>query len=268
MMDSFAPKLPGNMEIGYRYPRAPIIEATIDLRVESSGTDESEDTIFENLGAVYSSDADFDAPTPLYTFSSDLKVDEGDTIIGRTPGRQIGYTFRRHDGRAVVRANIDRFAYSQLGPYTEWDEFLKAAEACWSLYRDRTSPENVTAIGVRFVNRILVPKYTIEIKDYLRTTVDVSPYLPQWTNGYFLQVGIPLADFDADALVTTALVDRDDDEDGVPLVLDIDVRTATSLAVDAEGFQDGLLATLGRLRTAKNYVFEACITDATRGLID
>lgn len=265
------PALPGYIDIGHQYSRAPIIEATIDLRVDSGDTGAPlvDEEHFAKLSQIYSSgDAGFEAPTPLYTFSSKLTVDDGDTIVGRAPGRQIGFTFRKQDGSAVIRANIDRYAYTRLTPYTDWDDFLKDAEASWTLYRDAVSPSQVVTVGVRFVNRIVVPKTIIEIRDYLRATVDVPPYLPQWTTGYFLQVGIPLEEFDAEALVITALGDREEgEEDCTILILDIDVRSQVRLDVSGDNFDAALLAKLAKLRVAKNFVFEACITDATRGLL-
>lgn len=265
------PTLPGYIDIGHQYSRAPIIEATIDLRVDSgdAAAPLADEEHFAKLSRIYpSGDAGFDAPTPLYTFSSNLTVDDGDTIVGRAPGRQIGFTFRKQDGSAVIRANIDRYAFTRLTPYTDWDDFLKDAEASWALYRDAVSPSQVTTVGVRFVNRIVVPKSIVEIKDYLRLTADVPPYLPQWTTGYFLQVGIPLEEFDAEAMVTTALTDREEGEDDYTiLILDIDVRSHVGLDVSGDNFDVQLLGKLAKLRVAKNFVFEACITDATRGLI-
>lgn len=255
--------------IGQSYPRAPIVEATLDLRVQSREDTGSDDDEFELLASLYSGDAEFEDPTPLYTFSSNLTVDAGDTVIGRMPGRQIGYTFKKADETALIRANIDRYAYSRLGLYTDWSEFLKDAEQYWNRYRNLIDPAMVSAVGVRFVNRIVVPKPAIEIKDYLRTSVDVSPYLPQMIAGYFVQVGVPLEEYRAEAVITTALGDSDQDEEdsSTSLILDIDVRSSEELDVAAGDFDQSLLGVLSRLRDAKNFVFEACITDATRGLI-
>jgi len=48
------------------------------------------------------------------------------------------------------------------------------------------------------------------------------------------------------------------------LILDLDTYDETGFVLEGE---EQLNLRLGRLRSAKNYVFEASITDATRGLI-
>lgn len=271
MGDDEGPAFPEYIQIGHQYSRAPIVEATIDFRVDLADENFLSDAeMFDKLSRVYSkTDDGFEPATPLYTFSPKMTIDDGDSVVGKAPGRQLGYSFKKSDGSAVVRANVDRFAYSWLSNYRAWDAFLAEAEGSWAQYRDAMNPQQVSAVGVRFVNRIVVPKKLIEIKDYLRATVDVPPYLPQWTTGYFLQIGIPLLDYDAEAVITTALVDPDDgDEKSTNLILDIDVRSQFGVEVSSADFAAELLKKLGSLRVAKNFVFEACITDATRGLIE
>lgn len=246
---------------GHRYSSAPIVEASIDLRVTlPHGTE------LDQLAAVYAGNVEMTGPEPFYAFSPDLTIDDGDEIVGTTSGKQLGYTFKAIDESFIVRSNLDRFSYSQLGIYTKWSDFLHRAEVRWEGYREALSPAVVSSVGVRFVNRIDIRKPQIEIKDYLRTSVDISPYLPQAVSGYFAQVGVPLPDFGAKSTITSAIVDSD--EPGVTsLILDIDVTREVSLIPESPTFEKDLLATLARLREAKNFVFEACITDATRGLM-
>lgn len=256
------PKSHQLVNTGHRYQTAPIIEASIDLRVSLPA-----EVSLDELAAVFASDSDVVTdPDPFYSFSPGLTVDAGDEIVGTTSGTQLGYTFKSNDGSFVMRSNLDRFAYSRLGQYTEWSDFLAEVEPKWESYKVAIAPTDITSVGVRFVNRIDVMKPQIEIKDYLRTSIDVSPYLPQAISGYFAQVGIPLQDYEAHANVTTAILDSDE-PDTTSLILDIDVTRAVTLSLGSPAFEDELLATLAQLREAKNFVFEACITDATRGLM-
>ena len=52
------------------------------------------------------------------------------------------------------------------------------------------------------------------------------------------------------------------------LLLDIDARSNVLLSTSDPDFDERLLESLTTLRRTKNFVFEACITDATRSLID
>lgn len=162
---------------------------------------------------------------------------------------------------------MDRFAYSQLSKYQGWDHFIGNVEPRWQRYKEVASPTSITNIGVRYVNRIVIPKAQVEINDYLRTTVDISPYLPQSIERYFAQISFPIAAFGVHATVTTAL-DNPLVPESTALVLDIDVSHEVDLDPSATSFGSDLIAEFDTLRSAKNYVFEACITDATRGVID
>jgi len=50
--------------------------------------------------------------------------------------------------------------------------------------------------------------------------------------------------------------------------LDIDTWKEVMIPFEEPKADESIRRQLDTLRTAKNYVFEACITDATRGLIE
>jgi uncharacterized protein (TIGR04255 family) len=244
--------LVGLVDLGRRYSNAPIIEATVDLRVslpDSVGLDD--------LSGLY---PDLDASYPFYEFVPRV---EDNRIIAAND--QQGYRYLQK--QFAITAGLDRFVYSQLSKYRDWDYFVGNVEPRWQRYKEATLPSRITNVGVRYVNRIVIQNPRVEINDYLRTTVDISPYLPQSIERYFAQISFPIAAFGVQATVTTAL-----DDPRVPqataLILDIDVSHKVDLDPTSDSFDNDLTAEFSTLRAAKNYVFEACITDATRGVID
>jgi len=133
------------------------------------------------------------------------------------------------------------------------------------VYCEAAMPSFLRGIGVRFVNHVELPDHSVEIKDYMRMSVDIPAYLPQQVSHLFLQVDIPLEQLQAAATVTSALLPSN--HVGGLMLLDIDVKAGVMLETSDPVFDQTVTATLNRLRLAKNLVFEACITDATRGLI-
>jgi uncharacterized protein (TIGR04255 family) len=247
------------LHLDRHYARAPIAEAIIELTCELPS-----DVTLDNLSNVVDRQV-FTSESPALFISGQIDVGP-DGIKGDTKGQQIGYVYRRHDGLRVIQSRLNGFAYSVLAPYDRWETFSAEAWEHWKVYAETAHPTKVSRLGVRFINKIDVPQASIEIKDYLRTAVDVSPYLPQLTDRYFLQVVVPLLNFDASATITSTVVPPSS-PDATSLILDIDTwrRLDVSLSSDAE--DERLEGALNELRTAKNFVFEACITDATRGLI-
>lgn len=242
------------VDVGHRYADAPIIEATVDLRVSlpaEFGIDE--------LSGLY---PDLDLPQPFFEFIP--RVEENRIVASND--RQAGFRYLSKNQFAIT-ASLDRFAFSQLSKYRNWEDFLGKADSRWQRFKDVTRPIAITNVGVRYVNRIVVHKKPIDINDYLRTTVNISPYLPQAINQYFAQISFPITDYGVEGTVATALVEPPV-PDATALVLDIDVSHKVEIDPASESFNDVLTHELGILRKAKNYVFEACITDATRGVID
>ncbi|MBD3924699.1 TIGR04255 family protein [Nocardioides cavernae] len=256
--------LPG-LELGRQYKNAPITEAILEFQVRNPEGLTVDDLARSTLGDGATS------ASPLFTLQGEVSVVNGE-LLNDARSEQVGLAFARKDGTRVVQAALDRFSFIWNGSYEHWGAFSDEAEAAWLQYREVAQPEWVGVVGVRFVNRIPMPKPSIEIKDYLRTSVDVSPYLPQAVNSLFMQVEVPIPRLQAAATITSAMLTPAPGTtfDKVPLqlLLDIDVKAELNMATQEEGFNSSVTGILTRLRMAKNFVFEACITDATRGLID
>jgi uncharacterized protein (TIGR04255 family) len=248
-----------HVRTGRHYARAPITEAVIEVRCELPS-----DVSLDDLKRV-ADPAQFPLVGPSVQISGQVNVSEAG-ITGDTSGEQIGHVFRRSDGRRLIQARLNGHAFSAFAPYDRWETFSDEAWSSWNNYQSVARPIRALRLGVRYVNRIDVPQGTIEIKDYLRTAIDVSPYLPQIIAGYFMQVVVPLPRFDAAATVVSTIVPPPT-EDSSSLILDIDTWRDIDIALATSAGNERLREQIEVLREAKNYVFEACITDATRGLI-
>jgi uncharacterized protein (TIGR04255 family) len=246
------------IQAGRHYDRAPVTEAIIEVTCVLDPN-----VTLEDLARV--ADPDAFSASPAFTISGRIDVTP-DGIKGDTSGEQVGHVLRRNDGKRAVQSRLNGFAYSIMAPYSNWETFSAEAWQQWQSYAGVAHPATVARLGVRYINRIDVPQPIIEIKDYLRTAVDVSPYLPQSISRYFLQVIVPLPDFDSVATITSTLVPPPSEEQ-TSLILDIDAWRAVDISLVTRSGEERLRETLNELHDAKNYVFEACITDATRGLI-
>jgi uncharacterized protein (TIGR04255 family) len=247
--------------IGARhYKHAPIVEAILDIRCEVAPN-----VVLDDLLPLVD-ELEYPARERAMSFHGQLDLTQ-DPVLSQTSTRHIGHVFRRVDGQRVVQARLDGFAFSWLPPYDDWDAFTGEAEAVWLRYRELARPTRVTRIATRFVNKVDVPSAPIEIKDYLRVAVDVPAYLPQAVSRYFLQVEMPLEGFECSATVSSTFVPPPV-ESATSLVLDVDTWQVVDIPLTSGVPATEVPERLAILRQAKNYVFESCITDATRGLID
>jgi uncharacterized protein (TIGR04255 family) len=254
-----AEDIPAHVRPGRHYDRAPIIEAVIDVQCELPP-----DVALDELARA-ADDAKFTLAGPAVQVSG--RVDVSDVgITSDTSGIQVGHVFRRADGLRLIQSRLNGFSYSALAPYDRWESFSVEAWSGWLDYQRVARPARATRLAVRYVNRIDIPLSVVELKDYLRTAIDLSPYLPQTLAGYFWQAVVPLPRYSANAtLISTAAQPPEPNYSSI--VLDIDIWRTIDISMESSEANDDIQRQLEELRHAKNYVFEACITDATRGLI-
>jgi uncharacterized protein (TIGR04255 family) len=219
-----------------RYSRSPITEAIIDFQVE----------LPESVGLTELERCQ----DPAY------------------PGKQAptaalgpGIRFASGDEKQFFQVHLDGFTLYRLAPYQGWEPFRDEARRLWAIYRQTVHPWKVTRLALRYVNRLDLP-LAAELKDYLRTSPQVSPGLPQGVAGFYLQLTIPQPDLKSTLLLREAL-GPPTAPGGVSVVLDIDLFRSDDVPAD----EDGIWAFLESLRGRKNEVFEACITDRTREVI-
>jgi len=251
--------IPPLVPLGRHYSRAPIVEAIIEVRCELAV-----DTTLEELAHAVDR-TEFPTADQAVEILGQVNISE-EGLKSETTGKQIGHVFRRKDDRRIVQSRLNGFAYSALPPYERWESFIAEAWRHWLDYERVSHAVQAVRLGVRYVNKIDIPQESIEIKDYLRTAIDVSPYLPQMMAGYFFQTVLPLQRFDATATITSTTAPPPS-EDSTSLILDIDAWKEVAIPLGTSGADEAIREQLDILRQAKNYVFEACITDATRGLI-
>lgn len=240
------------------YTHAPITEAIIDLRVElpDGKTVTDLEVVYRGLEAAY--------PTKK---NRALAVVHGkfgpQGAAAAASSKHIGFLFISKDGRYIFQARLDGFTMSRLAPYEKWEPFRDEARRLWNVYRSIAKPTRVTRVAVRYINRLDLPLPVGDLKDYLRTVPEVSPALPQHLAGYFTQLKIPLEDIKSLLVVNQAIIEPA--RPGVvSIVLDNDIFRVDELPADEES----LWGFFEVLRTRKNTVFEACITDKARDLFN
>ncbi|WP_171046683.1 TIGR04255 family protein [Pseudarthrobacter sp. NamE5] len=253
----------GNLvQLPLDYPKAPIVEAILQIHVTPADT-----LAVDDLQTLLTAEDGYGPAEQAIAFDGEVSLVDTE-VINKVEASKVGYIFRRHDLKRVVQAHRDSFIFSWLPPYEHWKQFSEEALDHWTRYQRTAQPSSVQSIGVRTINKIPLPDRATELKDYVRISVDVPAYLPQALASMFSQVRVPLSMFGAIATITSVLQPRSDGTQGPPeLILDIDIQKSLSLDLADVGFHESLLGALQEARDAKNFVFEACITDATRGLI-
>ena len=239
------------------YPKAPITEAIIDLRVRPRA-----DLKLEQLKSLRNGEElAYPKLEGIYEAVGTLEVQVGVSASASAQQNQTGFKFASEDGKYVWQTRINGFTFSRLAPYEDWEQFRDEARRLWALYRQRVAPIETCRLAVRYINRVDLPSGPVDLKDYFRTSPEVSPDLPQELAGFFMQVRIPQMDLGAQVLINQTIIPPAR-EGVVSVVLDIDVFRDENVAKD----EAAIWEFFEQLHDRKNEVFEACITDRSREL--
>lgn len=238
------------------YPKAPITEAIIDLRVQPRA-----DLSLTSVESVRDAllEADYPAREPMMkgTFQFNLAP----IPSASSESEAWGFKFTSADGKNVWQSQTDGCAVSRLAPYDHWEPFRDEARRLWQSYKSYAAPVAATRLAVRFINRVDIPGKAVDLKTYFRTAPEISPALPQDLANFFMRLVMPQRDIQAVAFLNQTMVPPA--RPGVQsVVLDIDLFREEEVPQDEEAIWEYFEI----LRVRKNELFEACITDATREL--
>lgn len=159
------------MTQGRKYRNPPIVEALCEIYFEDS------------------KDWDETAPGRFYDLIKDeypvrerVKDDaEGETASSpRGPMSEArgapAVRFRSRSGDVVVQAGEDLLVVNKLPPYRSFEEWLPRVIRVLSAYTDVARPARLFRVGVRYVNRVRLPKASANVADYF----GVYPSFPKY----------------------------------------------------------------------------------------
>ena len=243
-----------------KYKSAPITEAVIEIRVESPVP--VDQTALQGLAA--SLKADFPKQAPMQFLELGIAQQPGPAFQQKFSQSIIGVRLTRTDDLRVLQIRRDGFAYSHMAPYTDWATFRAEAQLLWKHYRKVCLGAKLTRCALRYINRIDIPETTIEPRDYFGLYAQVPEALQhQDVIGMTMNLKMPQQDLQCVANIGQA-IGEPVKPGHLSVTLDIDIFRLKIEEWDDTKAWDFL----EKLRHRKNEIFEACITNRTRELID
>lgn len=241
-----------NVPIRRIYKKAPILEAVIDFRLNTTITTDFHQ-FQENFRHAISDDYHFDSVHDEYEF----KINESVVSEKIHPIKTL--RFKSQDKNIIVQARLDGFSISKLAPYDRWETFVEEAKKLFIVYNRIATIKTILRIAVRFINRFDLPGPSVELANYL----NIFPHFPQsdHLSGLAMQVILRHDQPDTTLVIREALAPPS--KPGViSILLDLDLFHEKE-----HSYSDNIWAILESLHTRKNEAFENAITDKMRGLI-
>ncbi len=176
------------------------------------------------------------------------------------PGR---FQLVNDDATQLLSLAPDTLSISLLRPYSSWHNFRSRVEAALKAYQEVAKPKAVTRMGVRYINKIVLPlkDEAIKLDSYFICGPPAAPGLPRKLGG-FMSRGEYIHDDGVKLFLTQASVEAP--ENFFAVLLDLDVIWEGSEASDLAS----AMSIIDDLHDREGQAFEATITDETRAVFD
>lgn len=243
------------------YANAPIIEAVIDLKVQwpEGAPADAFDLLLKSLVDRFPGPA---IPIRTVEMGYEIPADSSEEARFRSAQDVVGSRFQ-NDTR-VLQVQRASFTYSHLPPYTEWAAFRPEAQELWAQFVNATGVQTVTRAAVRVINKLDLPGTPSEVAAFSNLYLQLPGGLAHSAETYFMQMQVPMGErIDGCRAIVSSAAGPAQKPGRFELVLDFDVFAEQRM----DATSDDIWALLDCLSEIKNDLFEACITDETRGLI-
>ncbi len=230
--------------------RAPIVEALLTIRVEPLPR-----TAVESLRNVGGEGYSLAEARFAHHIQFEIDPSAGTQEIA-TSRQADGYLFRSPDGTKVAQAFLSGIALSQLKPYKTWGDLAEQAKRLWTRYVEITGERKITALGLRYVNRIELQNEDFDVSRYLRTAPDLPVELSKDIDNFFLRIRLPRT-HDGLTATFTETFGALTDSGTVPLLFDIDVERRGPF----DPSDEELWQIFSSMRALKNRIFFRSITE-------
>lgn len=238
----------------FKLPNSPIVEAIIDI-----DCDLEPNLDFNQIEQKAKDFLQSDYPNThrqMFQGQSITPKDKQTVTIGFHQGLQA-VQFRSEDGKQLVQFRPVGYSFNRLSPYEGLDEYLPEIERTWDSFVAITNPIKIRKVGLRNINRILLPltESKVSLEDYL--AIGPKPPCQNLTLTGFLNQHMaiePSTKHQVNILMST----QSSEDDQLPLILDIDAFS--TVPVKGLLWKD-IVHVIRQLRILKNNVFSSILTE-------
>ncbi len=242
----------------FQLERAPIVEAILDIHCDlppkiNRGS-------FQSAAQRVFADSYPEFRT-AFLAQHELAIEPGKQPRAAVHQSVRGFQALSRDKKQIVQSRFDGYSFNRLAPYTSLDDYLPEMKRCWEVYRNFAEPVVVRRLGLRYINRVLLPLTNgrVEIDQYIRS----GPTLPPPSNGMKLTLSGFMHHHQVTESVTgnqanIILAAQPTENDKLPVVLDIEAfRQVKMSPMDWTAF----VPIIASLRTLKNQLFRFTLTE-------
>ena len=192
--------------MGKKYKNPPVVEALCEIFFTGSKWDGTIPGMF------------FDKIKADYPIKKELKqIGFGLSISPEaqqlTPmGGSTRIQFLKSDGSQLVQIEKDLIVINQLRPYPRFEDWNPVIDKMLKLYCELAQPAGIRQLGIRYINRIVIPAHAFKMEDYFKLYPEIPGSLGAMHGRFMMRLEIPTKHKGHQLIITFATTQADSPE--------------------------------------------------------
>jgi len=242
-----------------KYHNPPIIQAVCEFQFIPSG--EWDWTI---PGLVYQQiEKEFPQKRQEKALEITIEAQQQGAVAQNVGSSLSKMQFLRPDNSAMVQVGPNLLAVNAMRPYPGWETLRDLIERQFRIYSNIANPKGYRRIGLRYINQVVLPTLRIEMTDYF----NYYPHLPETVeqlHGPFAMRVLHLYENGRDTLNLQMAHSSAPSTENLAIALDLDYSVSQAGEIElSKGIE-----WVDQAHERIEQMFEACITDRTRALLE
>ena len=242
-----------------RYRKPPVVEALCEIYFADSAWDETVP------GAFYERMKD------AFPKKRQREIQQAEIALGRNEMKAgvqrlpPWMQFVSDEKHRMIQIAEDLLVVNQLHPYPHFEEWEPEVVRALSIYRELAQPRKVARLGLRYINRVVIPEERVQMGDYFTIYPNLPPRLGDTHGSFLVRVEVPQLERGQSVLITFGTAPSPDpDRVNQAFMLDFYDILQLNKSLDEIDLKK-------EIRRAHNNVvvsFEDSITDRLRSLFE
>ena len=175
----------GEPKIGKKYVNPPVVEVLCEVYFHQSKWDVTLPSLF--FGKVRRSYPKKRESKQIGVHVSISKETQA-TQVQRGEAR---IQFMKEDGSRLIQIEKNLLVINQLKPYPSFEDWEPVVKQMVTHYSEIAQPKGIKKIGVRYLNRIIIPKARFKMEDYFGLYPEVPESLGAKHGRFMMRLEIP-----------------------------------------------------------------------------
>ncbi|MDP2929843.1 MAG: TIGR04255 family protein [Candidatus Omnitrophota bacterium] len=171
--------------MGKKYKNPPVVEALCEIFFDGSQWDSTlPGLFFDRIKNNYPKKKELDQ---IGVEVNVFKNIQGSRVFRGNQRIQ----FIKNDGSQLVQVEKDLLVVNQLRPYPRFEYWKPTIDAMLAIYKELAMPNSIKRIGIRYINRVVIPSDKFKMEDYFCLYPKVPQSLGAAHGKFMMRLEIP-----------------------------------------------------------------------------